>query len=154
MIPSLPSFPPCPPEPCATRAPAVRRYIGDTWSFPYIFLQPKVDALGNLILDASGNPVPDPTNPVILTGSIMSAELYTTLNPAAPPVATLGTSTDADANLAIGKFKIVVPSAVTETLRPDPPFVSEHMTRLAVIQTDSLGNATTLAVQHIAVVAR
>ena len=100
----------------------------------------------------TGNPVPDPTNPVILTGSTMSAELRrgTTL------LATLSASTDSDTNLPLGKFKIVVPggpTGITTTLTPDPPRTT-YPTRLIVIQTDALGNVTTLAVQHIAVAQR
>lgn len=152
MIPGFPQFPTFPSNTCAELAPAVRRYISDTWSFPYTFLQPKLDANGNAILDAKGNPVPDPTNPVNLTGSTMSAELYVAFSSA--PFMVLGTSTDGDTNLLLGKFKIVVPDNVTKQLRPDPQFTEQHATRIAVIQTDSLGNDTTLAVQHIAVVAR
>lgn len=129
--------------------PAIRKYIADTWSFPYTFLQPKLDASGNPVLDADGNPVPDPTNPVVLTGSAMSAELRrgNTL------LATLAASTDSDTDLPLGKFKIVVPSGTTAALTPDPPRAA-YPTRLIVIQTDSLGNVTTLAVQHIAVAIR
>lgn len=133
----------------ACEAPAIKKYIGDTWSFPYTLLQPKLDATGAPILDASDNPVPDPTNPWILTGSTMSAELRrgNTL------LATLSTSTDSDTNLPTGKFKIVVPQGTTAALTPDPPRTT-YPTRLIVIQTDALGNVTTLAVQHIAVAQR
>lgn len=119
---------------------------------PYTFLQPKLDATGAPILDEAGIPVPDPTNPVVLTGSTMSAELRrgNTL------LATFSSSTDGDIDLAQGKFKIVVPGGptgitATRTFNsPRAPFP----TRLIVIQTDALGEVTTLAVQPIAVLQR
>ena len=142
-------FPSCAFEDDVGDAPAVQKYIGDTWRFPYTLFQPKLDANGNPILDEAGNPVPDPTNPVVLTGSTMTAELRrgNTL------LATLSASTDGDTNLPLGKFKIVVSQAVTVALTPDQTRTA-FPTRLIVIQTDALGDVTTLTVQPIAVVQR
>ena len=144
-------FPSCAFEDDVPEILAPKHYIGDSLSFAYTFLQPKLDANGNVIRDAAGIPVPDPTNPVILTGSTMRGELYVPSIKAA--VATLSTSIDDDTNLALGKFTLVAPDSVNDLLKPDAPGV-RHLTRLAVIRTDALGKTKTLAILHFPVATR
>ena len=120
------------------RAKVVKRTIGDTWSFAYTYTGPP---------SAPGSP----GSAIVLSASTIAPLLY--LADGAAPV-TLALSTDADTNLALGKFKPVAPPALTATATADQPDATDFPTRLVIVLTDSTGAETTLSRQPINVLAR